>query len=189
MFKVKKGGPYHLYRGRYERCPLLLLRRPGSKGSCTRNGLGRMFVDNGSSVNVIFLSTYEQINIDVLLEPSTKPLYSFTVDFVTPKGIVHHAVTMGEEPLAAHTFMEFLPEARKYYRNALRKAEKNEIIMTFIDVKMVEASEESPGDIIMEDDTSPEDIDPRVTRVDSHTSLVEELESFFVDPSDPTRKL
>ncbi|KAL2498259.1 Uncharacterized protein Adt_23809 [Abeliophyllum distichum] len=92
----------------YPHCDALVVR-----AVVARNGLGRMLVDNGSSVNVIFTSTYEQMNIDVPLEPSTEPLYGFTGDCVTPKGIIRLAVTMGEEPLAAHTFMEFLVVDRK----------------------------------------------------------------------------
>ncbi|KAL2466377.1 Uncharacterized protein Adt_42228 [Abeliophyllum distichum] len=111
---------------------------------------------------------------------------------------------MGEEPLAAHTFMEFLvvdkrrgiatirgnqPEARKCYRNALRKAEKKEVNMTIHDVEMGEASEETPEDVEMEEASPLEDIDLRITGIDSQTSSVEELESFHADPDDPTRKL
>ncbi|KAL2459905.1 Uncharacterized protein Adt_43325 [Abeliophyllum distichum] len=157
-----------------------------------RNGLGRMLVDNGSSVNVIFLSTYEQMNINVPLEPSTEPLYGFTGDCVTLKRIVRLAVTMGEEPLAIHTFMKFLvvdrrgvatircnqPEARKFYRNALRKVEKKEVNMTIRDIEMEEASEETPQDVEMEEALSPEDIDPSITGTDSQTSSVKELENF-----------
>ncbi|KAL2542192.1 Uncharacterized protein Adt_03175 [Abeliophyllum distichum] len=67
----------------YPYCDALVVR-----AIVARNGLGRILVDNDSSVNVIFLSTYEQMNIDVLLEPSIEPLYGFTGDCVTPKGIV-----------------------------------------------------------------------------------------------------
>ncbi|KAL2466178.1 Ribonuclease H [Abeliophyllum distichum] len=67
----------------YPHCDALVVR-----AVVARNGLGRMLVDNGSSVNVIFTSTYEQMNIDVPLEPSTEPLYGFTGDCVTPKGII-----------------------------------------------------------------------------------------------------
>ncbi|KAL2533270.1 Ribonuclease H [Abeliophyllum distichum] len=157
-----------------------------------RNGLGRMLVDNGSSVNVIFSSTYEQMNIDVPLEPSTEPLYGFTGDCVTPKGIIRLAVTMGEEPLAAHTFMEifsgrqevslsrsFRPTRPKRTLgcnfhpsslNALRKAEKKEVNMTFCDVIMEEASEAASEDVEMEEASLAEDIDPRITGIDSQTS-------------------
>ncbi|KAL2525974.1 Uncharacterized protein Adt_11028 [Abeliophyllum distichum] len=194
-----------------------------------------MLVDNGSSVNVIFLSTYKQMNIDVPLEPSTEPFYGFTGDCVTPKGIVRLAVTMGEEPLAAHIFMEFLVvdkrsayhevldrpvlkelwavtsihhlcmkfsteggiatirgtqrEARKCYRNALRKAEKKEINMTILDIEMEEASRATSEDVEMEKASFIEDIDPRITGTDSQTSSVEELENFLADSDDPTKKL
>ncbi|KAL2491556.1 Uncharacterized protein Adt_27184 [Abeliophyllum distichum] len=59
----------------YPHCDALVVRTV-----VARNGLGRMLVDNGSSVNVIFLSMYKQMNIDVPLEPSTKPFYGFTGD-------------------------------------------------------------------------------------------------------------
>ncbi|KAL2480196.1 Uncharacterized protein Adt_33162 [Abeliophyllum distichum] len=81
-------------RVHYPHCDALVVR-----AVVARNGLGRILVDNGSSVNVIFLSTYEKMNINVPLEPSTEPLYGFTGDCVTPKGIVRLAVMMGEEPL------------------------------------------------------------------------------------------
>ncbi|KAL2479946.1 Uncharacterized protein Adt_32912 [Abeliophyllum distichum] len=149
-----------------------------------RNGLGRIFVDNGSSVNAIFSSTYEQMNIDAQLERSAEPIYGFTGDCVTTKGVIRQAVIMEKEPLATHTFMEFLVvdrrstyhgvllgrpalkelwamtsihhlcmkfltergvatvrrnqlEARKCYRNVLRKAEKKEVNMTILDIEMV----------------------------------------------------
>ncbi|KAL2499539.1 Uncharacterized protein Adt_25089 [Abeliophyllum distichum] len=211
----------------YLHCDALVVR-----AVVARNGLGRMLVDNGSSVNVIFSSMYEQMNIDVSLEPSTEPLYGFTGDCVTPKGIVRLAVTMGEELLTAHTFIEFLvvdrrsayhgvlgrlalkelwvvtfihhlcmkfstergiatirgnqPEARKCYRNALRKAEKKEINMTIINVEMNEASGATSEDVEMEEASFIEDIDSRITGTDSQTSLLEELEHFLTDSDDPT---
>ncbi|KAL2540117.1 Uncharacterized protein Adt_01095 [Abeliophyllum distichum] len=194
--KIKKGRPYYLHRGRHEwvhylYCNVLVVRTV-----VARSGLERMLVDNSSSVNFIFLSTYEQIYIDTILAPSTEPLYSFTGDCILMKGIVCLAVIMDKEPLAANTFIEFLvvdrrsayhgvlgrpalkelravmsihhlcmifstergmatmlgnqPEVRKCYMNTLRKAEKKEINMTFLDVEMTEASKETPKDITME---------------------------------------
>ncbi|KAL2504439.1 Uncharacterized protein Adt_20060 [Abeliophyllum distichum] len=67
-------------------------------------------------------------------------------------------------------------KARKCYRNALRKAKKKEVNMTIRDVEMEEASEETSEDVEMEEALSLEDIDPRITRTDSQTSSVEELE-------------
>ncbi|KAL2480589.1 Uncharacterized protein Adt_33555 [Abeliophyllum distichum] len=77
------------------------------------------------------------------------------------------------------------PEARNCYRNALRKAKKKEVNMIIHDIEMREASEETLEDVEMEEASSLEDIDPRVTETDSQTSSVEELESFPVDPNDP----
>ncbi|KAL2543282.1 Uncharacterized protein Adt_04260 [Abeliophyllum distichum] len=214
----------------YPHCDALVVR-----AVVARNVLGRMLVDNGSSVNLIFSSTYEQMNIDVPLEPSIEPLYGFTGDCVTPKGIIRLAVTMGEEPLAAHTFMEFLvvdrrsayhgvlgrpalkelwivtsihylcmkfpteggiatirgnqPEARKCFRNALRKAEKKEINMTIRDVEMEEVLGAASEDVEMEEASITKDNDLRITGANSQTSSVEELENFLVDSGDLTKKL
>ncbi|KAL2506421.1 Uncharacterized protein Adt_22042 [Abeliophyllum distichum] len=61
--------------------------------------------------------------------------------------------------------------------------------MTLCDIEMTEALEETPKDTTMEEAVAPENIDPRITGIDSQTSLIEELENFPVDPNDPTRKL
>ncbi|KAL2513327.1 Ribonuclease H [Abeliophyllum distichum] len=42
---------------------------------------------------------------------------------------------------------------------------------------------------MMEEVVAPEDMDPRITRIDSQISSIEELKNFPVDPNDPTRKL
>ncbi|KAL2455939.1 Uncharacterized protein Adt_47015 [Abeliophyllum distichum] len=80
-------------------------------------------------------------------------------------------------------------EARKCYRNALRKAEKKEVNMTIRVIEMKESSEETPEDVEMEEASSLKDIDPRIMETNSQTSSVEELENFPADPDDPTRKL
>ncbi|KAL2487340.1 Uncharacterized protein Adt_32096 [Abeliophyllum distichum] len=100
----------------YPHCDALVVR-----AVMARNGLGRMLVDNGSSVNVIFLSTYEQMNIDVPLGPCNELIYGFKRDCVTPKEIVRLAVTMGEGPLATHTFMEFSSRQKISLLQSLRQ--------------------------------------------------------------------
>ncbi|KAL2475474.1 Uncharacterized protein Adt_36210 [Abeliophyllum distichum] len=190
-------------RVHYPNCDALVVRTV-----VARNGLGRMLVDNGNSVNVIFSSTYEQMNINVPLEPSSEPLYDFTRDCVTPKGIkISLPWSLGPTRLERalgrdfHLCMKFSTErgvatirgnqheARKCYRNALRKAEKKEVNMTIRVIEMKESSEETPEDVEMEEASSLKDIDPRIMETNSQTSSVEELESFPADPDDPTRKL
>ncbi|KAL2480197.1 RT RNaseH 2 domain-containing protein [Abeliophyllum distichum] len=61
--------------------------------------------------------------------------------------------------------------------------------MTIRDVEMREASEETPEDVEMEEASSFEDIDLRITGTDFQTSSVEELESFSADPDDPIKRL
>ncbi|KAL2474493.1 Uncharacterized protein Adt_35229 [Abeliophyllum distichum] len=61
--------------------------------------------------------------------------------------------------------------------------------MMFLDVEIIEASEKVLDDITMKEATSFEDIDPRVTGAEPEILSVEELKSFLVDPSNPTKKL
>ncbi|KAL2474416.1 Uncharacterized protein Adt_35152 [Abeliophyllum distichum] len=135
-----------------------------------KSGLGRMLVDNRSSVNVIFLSTFEQINIETSLALSLEPLYGFTTyhgvlgrsalkELWVVTSIQHMCMKFSTERGIAAVKGNQL-EANKFYRIALQKAETKKINMTFIDVEMTEALEEAP-DVTTEDATSPEDINPR----------------------------
>ena len=56
----------------------------------------RILVDNGSSTNIIYLSTFQQLKLDPgRLRPFESPLISFNGDRVYPKGIVTLMVTVG----------------------------------------------------------------------------------------------
>ncbi|KAL2524608.1 Ribonuclease H [Abeliophyllum distichum] len=47
----------------------------------------RTLVDDGSSVNVLYLRTFRQMEIEVRhVRPFAKPLQGFTGDYVNPKG-------------------------------------------------------------------------------------------------------
>lgn len=49
-----------------------------------RNGLKRMLVDNGSSVNILFGTTFDKMVLDHELTSITTLLYGFTGDGITP---------------------------------------------------------------------------------------------------------
>jgi len=54
----------------------------------------RILVDNGSSVNIIYLSAFQQLKVDLKrLRPFKSPLISFCKDRVYPKGIVTLTIT------------------------------------------------------------------------------------------------
>ena len=55
----------------------------------------RILVDNGSSANIIYLSTFQQLKVDSKrLHPFKSPLISFSRDRVYPKGIFTLTVTV-----------------------------------------------------------------------------------------------
>ena len=59
----------------------------------------RLLVDNGSSTDIIYLSTFQQLKLDPgRLRPFESPLISFNGDRVYPKGIVTLMVTVGSYP-------------------------------------------------------------------------------------------
>ena len=56
----------------------------------------RILVDNGSSINIIYLPAFQQLKLDPgRLCPFNSPLVSFSGDSVYPKGIVTLTVTVG----------------------------------------------------------------------------------------------
>ena len=59
----------------------------------------RVLVDNGSSADTIYLSTFQQLNVDSKrLRPFESPLISFSGDKVYSQGIVMLIVTVGLYP-------------------------------------------------------------------------------------------
>ena len=56
----------------------------------------RILVDNSSSVDIIYLSAFQQLKVALeRLHPFESPLFSFSGDEVYPKGILTLMVTVG----------------------------------------------------------------------------------------------
>ncbi|KAL2471123.1 Uncharacterized protein Adt_39259 [Abeliophyllum distichum] len=51
-----------------------------------RNGLGKMSVDDGSAVNILFGSTFDQMEVDHGLTTILEPLFRFTHDSLVLRG-------------------------------------------------------------------------------------------------------
>ena len=59
----------------------------------------RVLIDNGSSTDIIYLSAFKQLKVDLKrLRPFESPLVSFSGDKVYPSGIVTLTVTAGSYP-------------------------------------------------------------------------------------------
>uniref|UniRef100_A0A2N9FAV6 Retrotransposon gag domain-containing protein n=1 Tax=Fagus sylvatica TaxID=28930 RepID=A0A2N9FAV6_FAGSY len=65
----------------------------------------RVLIDNGSSVDIIYLSAYQQMKIDKeRLRPIDIPLVGFTGDKVRPSGVVSLIIEAGTYPKQVRTF-------------------------------------------------------------------------------------
>ena len=79
-----------------------------------------MFVDNGSSVNLLYYSTFEKMDLlDKDMTRKTTYLYGFTCDAVRVKGTIKLPVTLGEDPVSATQVAEFMIVEDPTYYNAL----------------------------------------------------------------------
>ena len=69
----------------------------------------RVLVDNGSLIDIIYLSAFQQLKVDPKrLRLFESPLVSFSGDKVYPRGIVTLTVTVGSHPLQVTNKHNFL---------------------------------------------------------------------------------
>ena len=69
----------------------------------------RILVDNSSSVDIIYLPTFQQLKLDPRrLSPFDSPLVNFNGDKVYPRGIVMLTVTVGTYPVQLTRQLDFL---------------------------------------------------------------------------------
>ncbi|XP_073290904.1 uncharacterized protein [Primulina huaijiensis] len=70
--------------------------------------VARIFIDNGSSVNVLFKSTLDQMKVEGFeFEPVSTPLYGFAEHAILPLGQMFIPLSLGHEPLRITKMMTF----------------------------------------------------------------------------------
>ncbi|XP_073310935.1 uncharacterized protein [Primulina huaijiensis] len=70
--------------------------------------VARIFIDNGSSVNVLFKSTLDQMKVEGFeFEPVCTPLYGFAEHVILPLGKMFIPLSLGHEPLRITKMMTF----------------------------------------------------------------------------------
>ncbi|KAL2453081.1 Uncharacterized protein Adt_45818 [Abeliophyllum distichum] len=81
-----------------------------------------MMVDDGSVVNILFGSTFDQMDVDHELMAISEPLFDFTGDSLILQGRITLVVDFEESPCHLRKFMEFLiVDTRSSYHGVLRR--------------------------------------------------------------------
>ena len=69
----------------------------------------RVLVDNGSSTDVTYMMTFQQMKLDPkCFRPFRSPLVSFSGDHVYPKGIISLQLIVGTHPAQVTREVDFL---------------------------------------------------------------------------------
>ena len=89
---------------RHPYCDVLVV-----KAMIANNNVHRILVNNGSSVDILFLQAFKRIGLKVSdLKPSPNPVNGFTGDSVIPLGVISFSMTLGEYPRQSCVMASFL---------------------------------------------------------------------------------
>ena len=79
------------------------------KAMIANNNVHKILVDNGSSVDILYLQAFERIRLKVSdLKPSPNLVYGFTRDSVIPLGVISLPMTLEEYPRLSYVMENFL---------------------------------------------------------------------------------
>ncbi|KAL2519106.1 Uncharacterized protein Adt_15353 [Abeliophyllum distichum] len=87
---------------------LMMKLREGSKRRAHEKLAGQMMVDDGSTVNILFDSAFDQMDVDHELIAISEPLFNFTRDSLVSQGRIILTVDFREPLCYLRKFMEFL---------------------------------------------------------------------------------
>ncbi|KAL0440037.1 UNVERIFIED_CONTAM: hypothetical protein Slati_2486700 [Sesamum latifolium] len=68
----------------------------------------RVFIDSGSSADILFGEAYDQMQLGVPLEAVDTLLYGFAGEIVHPRGMISLLLTLGTSPLRKTCILKFL---------------------------------------------------------------------------------
>ena len=79
------------------------------KAMIANNNVHKILVDNGGSVDILYLQAFERIRLKVSdLKPSLNPVYGFTRDSIVLLEVISLPMTLGEYPRQSCVVADFL---------------------------------------------------------------------------------
>ncbi|KAL5565596.1 hypothetical protein UlMin_028760 [Ulmus minor] len=143
----------------------------------------RILVDNGSSADILFKSTFNRMNlVGVKIKPTTSSLSGFTGDSISSEGILNLPVELGSSPCQHIQAVDFVLAAGIHGVNAIHLKDGvhcvNSIMIGTIEVKIDEVKKF-------------DELDPREPVAGQHGEPVEELTEvpLFDDEPEKTCKI
>ena len=159
----------------------------------------RFLVDNGSLVDIIYLSAFQQLKVDPKrLCPFESPLVSFSEDKVYPQGIVTLTVTAGSYPLQVTNKHNFLVvDSPSFYNVIIGRPTLNcsKAATSTYCLKVKFLTEQGIGEIIGDQVLAQECYQEVLVSKENHTWMIEEktpeiaekLETVELVEGDPTK--
>ena len=159
----------------------------------------RILVDNGSSVDIIYLFAFQQLKVaPERLHPFDSPLVSFSRDKVYPKGIMTLLVTMGAYPKKLTRQLDFLViDCLFSYNMIIKRPTLNcwKVATSTYCLKVKFPMENGVGEVKEDQVLARECYQAKLVAKENHTWMIEEkeeekveaLETVELEDEEPTK--